>query len=1203
MITDPSNTGFVAATTVTTLFGGSIAPTISTDVTAHAWVADATGLFHTATDLKTEWANLHARLLDGDTTLTAVEHAEANAHTVFENTKLNTLSETMQRRDREDVQREFDAVGAAITKLGYSTALTTQQYLAVERYLQSDETLQELAIQGHGLNTPPQTKYYGYTQDFQNNVDTQTLFIGQGLDHNQNALTSFVDDVLITHASYAVVTQNGTLEQLNQNGNPEQVLSQAAGAFNDTFFLRTFRADEFSQNPSDADATPNEAITAGGTGEPGTMVTLFGDTISMTITVAGRHDWTADENGLFTTTADLAQEWADAYVALQDGSADLTFTQRQEANAQAVFVNTGLSRQSAADQAMYRQDSQRVFDAIAGGMQALGLDGTKALTATQYIQLEHAINNDPRLLELYLQGYGINNPSFARYNGYRNDFANVDTTTLYIGGGALDNGERAVSEYFGDAILSRVGFDIVWRNSQRQQVDENGEAAFTVETAVEAFNATMLTKILTATDFNIPGSTPPGSTESQEGTITTLFGFTVADHLTANGHEWKVDPETGKFVTTTDLQAEWSGYYQQMLAGYAAELTPFQRWEGNAEAVFEFTALAQLSAEEQARDRMDTQREIDAIVAEVTNLGIDFSLTGGVLSAADYLRIARGIQADPLLQELGIQGHGLVRPPLAKYNGYTNDFQNNVDGATFYVGGGLNNGENALTDFFDDSIITHLVYQTVAQNGHLIQLNQNGNAEQELAFAVRALNDTWFRRVFVASDFSTDPGAAGEVIFVSGANLDETLAPVAGEGEVVSLFGSVISGSITTAADGTAHDWTVDAKGLFHTTTDLALEWYNLYQLALENNGEGLNAIQRLEANAEAVFLNTGLGKVSEASQAVYREDAQREFDAIGAAMMKAGLDLFTPLTQLSYLQIGETLQNTPNLLELALQGHGLNNPPAARYRGYTKDFQNNVGTQTLYIGGGYGTGERAIADFFDDSILTHLLFPAIAINGELIQLNQNGTAETTLRQSLDAANASMFERIYTSADFIKPAAQPIVAPVPGAPTITTTDGTVILGRIGTDLTTHEWVADANGLFHTTSNLEIEWRGYYQRMLAGDTTLTGIQRLEGNGEAVFENTGLYKKTADVIIRAREDAQREFDAIAAAEGLLGIDPTKALTRTDYLAIDRKIQSDSTLYELALQGHGLNNAPLVRYKGATGDFQLDTSKNHRAGGLRR
>ena len=150
------------------MFGGSIAPTISTDLTAHAWVADATGLFHTATDLKAEWIDLHTRLLNGDTTLTAVQHAEANAQTVFENTKLNDLSASMQVRDREDVQREFDAVGAAITLLGYSQTapLTTQQYLAVERALQSHATLQELAVQGHGLNTPPQTKYYGYTQDF-----------------------------------------------------------------------------------------------------------------------------------------------------------------------------------------------------------------------------------------------------------------------------------------------------------------------------------------------------------------------------------------------------------------------------------------------------------------------------------------------------------------------------------------------------------------------------------------------------------------------------------------------------------------------------------------------------------------------------------------------------------------------------------------------------------------------------------------------------------------------------------------------------------------------------------------------------------------------------------------------------------------------------------------------------------------------------
>ncbi len=30
-----------------------------------------------------------------------------------------------------------------------------------------------------------------------------------------------------------------------------------------------------------------------------------------------------------------------------------------------------------------------------------------------------------------------------------------------------------------------------------------------------------------------------------------------------------------------------------------------------------------------------------------------------------------------------MQGHGLNNPPSSKYNGYTNDFQNNVDGSTF----------------------------------------------------------------------------------------------------------------------------------------------------------------------------------------------------------------------------------------------------------------------------------------------------------------------------------------------------------------------------------------------------------------------------------------------------------------------------------------------------------------------------------------
>jgi hypothetical protein len=76
------------------------------------------------------------------------------------------------------------------------------------------------------------------------------------------------------------------------------------------------------------------------------------------------------------------------------------------------------------------------------------------------------------------------------------------------------------------------------------------------------------------------------------------------------------------------------------------------------------------------------------------------------------------------------------------------------------VGGGLNNGENALTDFFDDNIMTQAPFPTVWKNGQLVQLNQNANRENTLAEAVIAMDESMFYRFYVPSDFKgIDPSA------------------------------------------------------------------------------------------------------------------------------------------------------------------------------------------------------------------------------------------------------------------------------------------------------------------------------------------------------------------------------------------------------------------------------------------------------------
>jgi len=173
---------------------------------------------------------------------------------VFENTGLSKLSSTQQAIDRADVQREYDAMYQAMVDAGINlyAPLTEQTYLTLENTLQSDSTLEELAMQGHGLNNSGFTRYAGYTNDFQNNVDKTTLYIGGGLNNNKNALTDFFDDNVLSHVPFAVVDRNGTLTQLNQNAAPENTLAQAVTALDDSMFYRTYKASDFSQKASSA---------------------------------------------------------------------------------------------------------------------------------------------------------------------------------------------------------------------------------------------------------------------------------------------------------------------------------------------------------------------------------------------------------------------------------------------------------------------------------------------------------------------------------------------------------------------------------------------------------------------------------------------------------------------------------------------------------------------------------------------------------------------------------------------------------------------------------------------------------------------------------------------------------------------------------------------------------------------------------------
>ena len=1194
-VTPPTVTTLTVSTpTVTTLWGDQIGGVIAS--TAHVWTADATGLFHTSTNLATEWQNLYAKLLNDPSSVTGVQRLEANAQAVFLNTGLNNLSAAQQEVDREDAQREFDAVGAEMAKLGLGVGgkpLTDNDYIALSQTLRADTTLEELAVQGHGLNSPPEAKYNGYTNDFQNNVDNKTLYIGGGLDTNEAAIPNLFDDLIMTHLPFPEIAQNGHVEQINQNANSEDVLSDAVGAMDQAMFVRTYTSADFSTTPGAASSTPVQPPANSVTLSAGQTLGFFGGAVDQTLTVdtglTGRHVWVQDGTGTFQlnnlSASALTAEWKADYAALLAGNAaQLSGIQRLEGNAEAVFENTGLAGLTASKSGNVtlteaRADTQRVFDAMAAAMKSLGIDGKTALTADQYRAIEKTLQSNADWEELALQGVGIESTGLARYDGYDADFQNVDTRTLFedsTGAAGLNNGERAVPEFFADNILGNMMFPSVARNGELIQLNNNGSEASTFQASIDAINTSMSGRVYTAVDFNIPGARPIGATEPVAGTETTLWGVSISTTIVAGGHTWVADA-SGRFNTTTDLAAEWKGYYATMLNGGAAGLSAEQRWEGNAEAVFENTGLAKLSAAQQQIDRMDAQREFDAVTQTIRNLGLDPTVQ---LTNQSYVQIEKALQANVSLEELAVQGHGLNSPPLAKYNGYTNDFQHNVDGSTDFVGGGLDNGQNALTDFFDDVIMTHIPYPTIAQNGTLEQLNQNAADEDLVATAVGGANEAMFTRVFVASDFSKVATAAGAQVFV--APPATPADPVAGAGQILTREGFAISDTITS----TVHQWKANSDGLFQTSTDLILEWYNLYQQQLAGQDANFTVIQRLEANAEAVFENTGLARLSEAQQMIDRMDLQREFDANYAVLQQLGFDKLHSLTADQYLAVEHTLQTNTSLEELAIQGHGLNSPPSVRYRGYTNDFQNNVDQKTLYIGPGNNTGERAIADFLDDSLLSHVPFATVAINGELVQLNQNGDSETKLTQAAAAVSQTWFKQKLDASDFGKPGYQaPAVATVAPS-TITTYTGFTVSGTISD--TPHLWVADANGLYQTSANLEIEWRTLARAMAAG-ATLTTEQRLEANAEMVFENTGLANQSEANLVRDRMDAQREFDAIAATVKALGLDPNAQFSNQTYLQVEQALIGNAQLEELAVQGHGFNAPSSARYNGYTNDFQ--------------
>ena len=1194
----------LASGTEQTLFGGTISATIA--FTPHTWVADSSGLFHTPTDLSQEWATYYQEALAGQT-LTPLQHLEASAQAAFLNTKLNTLDPATQERDREDVQREFDAIAVGMDRAGLTnvTQLTVNDYLAISDQIRVDPVLQELAIQGHGLNSEPSAKYDGYTQDFQNNVDTTTLYIGGGLDNNENALTAFFDDVVISHLPFPTVPEWGGLEQLNQNANNEDFVATATSGFNDAMFNRVYTAADFSQKPGTASSTvapPPRSPTSYG---PTQMLGYYNTPVDRTITVANAdlgagisHVWQADGAGLYVLTGstDLASEWLSDYQILTKGTATqqaaLTDVQRLEGNIEGIFLNTSLRNLSAAQLATDRMDIQRQLDALSAAMVLAGVGPQAQFTATSYRATSLALQGNANLHELALQGHGLNGTGLARYAGYVNDIQQADrsltdTRTLYIGTG-FDSGTKAVGTLLNDLTLET--FAQVAQNGVLYQLDYDGMTAGTLGATINGVNAAMMSLQYGATAFALPGA---GNTTIGGMTLPATVMFSNALLGTGVTHTWTIN-SSGQYVTTANLAAEWTQYHAAMIAGKGASLTAIQRWEGNAEAVLE---AVKLGAADATTFRMDLQRVIDATSQAMTTL----NLGTAPLSTASYVALSNAIQDTPLLNEFAQQGEGLGNTTQAKYFGFVDKFQSGFNAGMYFVGGGVDNGQAAVTKFASDFIVGYLANSTYWHSGTLRQQDARNNDVGTVAQVAADLNQTLFDQVYVAADFSKSSKAVGTILTIAGSVPGVSSNPVAGAGQIVTANGAVISNRLT----GLAHGWTTDAKGVFQTTTDLTLEWYKAYQ-KLQTNPAGMTWLQRAQANAEALFEATGINTLSEAQQDQYRSDIQREIDAIWGAMGIAGLQSKTELSTQDFVTLGDTLRASPGLLELATQGRGLSGGWNTRESGYENDFS-WMNNGFLVSAGLPDDGRSAIGTVLNDIIGGDLIFGTAVIDG----VPREHSAGDDLGQTLSAAVATFnagYTLALTPANIFLPGGVAAQEIAPAATGGTAQDGTALPASVTAN--GHVWSVDATGLYQT-GNLEMEWRSlYYELMTTGGAAMTPWQRLEANAQAVFQNTDVKYQSEAQIQLYREDVQRVIDAEAAAASAAKVNMSRPLTTGGALAIENVLHGtsvfDETLGELALQGAGQannsENGGSARYNGYADDFRygVGNSKYYVGGG---
>ncbi len=373
-------------------------------------------------------------------------------------------------------------------------------------------------------------------------------------------------------------------------------------------------------------------------------------------------------------------------------------------------------------------------------------------------------------------------------------------------------------------------------------------------------------------------------TVSANNSFTTLYGTTAAGSVTVNGHVWVADSNTHLYTTSTNLAQEWQTYYSQMKAGQGSSLNNIQRLEGNAEAVFENTGLKSKSAEQLSIDRQDVQRQFDAMYAAMVGAGVNLNAP---ITQTQYLAVETVLQGDPTLLELGIQGHGLNNSSIARYAGYTTDFQNNTDGQTLYVGGGLNNGNRAIANFFDDNIFSHMPFPTVARKGVLWQLNQNGNPEDPVADSVAALN-AGMSKTYLSSDFLQPPQLVTRTprqVFTNGQAFTFTLPA----NTFVDLQGQIMTYSATLANGAALPSWvTFDTRtGTFAGTPPSGSTSTRVYVTA--TNTSGLHTTEafdvQLKQPAPVIANQTATKRVTAGSPFAFALSPNTFVDPLGETM------------------------------------------------------------------------------------------------------------------------------------------------------------------------------------------------------------------------------------------------------------------------------------------------------------------------------